>query len=121
MTLIFVPLPQELDDNLAELTAQFETATAAKLKCQQEAESTAHTISLANRLVGGLVSEKVRWAESVEKFKKEEKTVGEWKLDSLTSLPSIQVQYGCVPTMQADYVTMTSSISLICHYDVIIK
>ena len=57
----------------------------------------------------------------MEKFKKEEKTVGEWKLDSLTSLPLIQVQYGCVPTMQADYVTMTSSISLICHYDVIIK
>ncbi len=38
-----------LDDNLAGLTAQFETATAAKLKCQQEAESTALTISLANR------------------------------------------------------------------------
>lgn len=40
---------KELDDNLAELTRQFEEATAAKLKCQQEAESTATTISLANR------------------------------------------------------------------------
>ena len=38
-----------LDDNLAELTNQFEQATAAKLKCQQEAEATASTISLANR------------------------------------------------------------------------
>ena len=67
---------QELNDNLAELTAQFEKATSAKLKCQQEAESTAQTISLANRLVGGLQSEKVRWAESVEKMKMDEKTLG---------------------------------------------
>ena len=42
---------KQLDDNLAELTAQFEKATSAKLKCQKEAESTALTISLANRLV----------------------------------------------------------------------
>lgn len=38
-----------LNANLAELTAKFEEATAAKLKCQQEAESTQLTISLANR------------------------------------------------------------------------
>ena len=43
------------------------------MKCQEEAESTAKTIFLANRLVGGLASEKVRWAESVEKFRREEK------------------------------------------------
>ena len=66
---------QELDDNLGELTSQFEAATSAKLKCQKEAESTALTISLANRLVNGLAAEKVRWAESVEKFKVEEKTL----------------------------------------------
>jgi dynein heavy chain len=64
---------QELDDNLAKLTKEFEEATAAKLRCQQEAESTATIISLANRLVNGLSSEKVRWAESVEKMKEEEK------------------------------------------------
>lgn len=40
---------KELDDNLAQLTAQFEKATSAKLKCQKEAETTALTISLANR------------------------------------------------------------------------
>ena len=40
---------KELDDNLAQLTAQFEKATAAKVKCQQEADATALTISLANR------------------------------------------------------------------------
>lgn len=44
---------QDLNENLAKLTAQFEKATADKLKCQQEAESTARTISLANRLVSG--------------------------------------------------------------------
>ena len=66
---------QELDDNLAELTRQFEEATAAKLKCQREAESTALTISLANRLVGGLQAEKIRWAKSVEKFRKDETTL----------------------------------------------
>lgn len=47
--IIFLPYLQELDDNLAGLTQEFEAATAAKLKCQQEAESTAQTISLANR------------------------------------------------------------------------
>ena len=40
---------QELDDNLAELTRHFEEATSAKVKCQQQAEATATTISLANR------------------------------------------------------------------------
>ncbi|ERE69467.1 dynein heavy chain 17, axonemal [Cricetulus griseus] len=42
---------QHLNENLAKLTAKFEKATAEKLKCQQEAEVTAGTISLANRLV----------------------------------------------------------------------
>uniref|UniRef100_A0A4W6G4Y5 Dynein axonemal heavy chain 17 n=1 Tax=Lates calcarifer TaxID=8187 RepID=A0A4W6G4Y5_LATCA len=64
-----------LNENLAKLTAKFEKATADKLKCQQEAESTAHTISLANRLVGGLASENVRWAEAVGNFKKQERTL----------------------------------------------
>ncbi|XP_075889814.1 dynein axonemal heavy chain 9 isoform X2 [Nelusetta ayraudi] len=64
-----------LNENLAKLTAQFEKATADKLKCQQEAESTARTISLANRLVGGLASENVRWAEAVENFRKQERTL----------------------------------------------
>uniref|UniRef100_G3NCH8 Dynein, axonemal, heavy chain 9 n=1 Tax=Gasterosteus aculeatus aculeatus TaxID=481459 RepID=G3NCH8_GASAC len=64
-----------LNENLATLTAKFEKATADKLKCQQEAESTARTISLANRLVGGLASENVRWAQAVETFKKQERTL----------------------------------------------
>ncbi|XP_071813348.1 dynein beta chain, ciliary-like isoform X2 [Apostichopus japonicus] len=65
----------ELDANLAELTAEFEAATAEKLKCQQQAESTALTITLANRLVGGLASENVRWGESVANFKEQAKTL----------------------------------------------
>ncbi|XP_062858858.1 dynein heavy chain 9, axonemal isoform X2 [Trichomycterus rosablanca] len=64
-----------LNENLAKLTAKFEKAMADKLKCQQEAETTAHTISLANRLVGGLASENVRWAESVATFKNQERTL----------------------------------------------
>lgn len=50
---------------MAKLTADFEQATAEKLKCQKEADATNATIALANRLVGGLASENVRWADSV--------------------------------------------------------
>ncbi|KAK7919112.1 hypothetical protein WMY93_010396 [Mugilogobius chulae] len=64
-----------LDENLAKLTAKFEKATADKLKCQQQAQSTARTISLANRLVGGLASENVRWAEAVDTFKQQESSL----------------------------------------------
>ncbi|XP_050775156.1 dynein axonemal heavy chain 9 isoform X6 [Gopherus flavomarginatus] len=64
-----------LNENLAKLTAKFERATSDKLKCQQEAEATACTISLANRLVGGLASENVRWAEAVKDFKEQESTL----------------------------------------------
>ncbi|XP_058845803.1 dynein axonemal heavy chain 17-like [Acipenser ruthenus] len=65
----------QLNANLAKLTSEFEKATADKLKCQQEADSTNRTISLANRLVGGLASEKIRWSESVARFKEQEKTL----------------------------------------------
>ncbi|KAL2078484.1 hypothetical protein ACEWY4_026169 [Coilia grayii] len=65
----------QLNANLAKLTAAFEKATSDKLKCQQEADATNQTISLANRLVGGLASENVRWSESVAEFKIQEKTL----------------------------------------------
>ncbi|XP_039595259.1 dynein heavy chain 9, axonemal [Polypterus senegalus] len=64
-----------LNENLANLNAKFEMATTDKLKCQQEAEATERTISLANRLVGGLASENVRWAEAVGNFKEQLTTV----------------------------------------------
>uniref|UniRef100_A0A8C9JNR1 Dynein axonemal heavy chain 17 n=1 Tax=Panthera tigris altaica TaxID=74533 RepID=A0A8C9JNR1_PANTA len=60
---------QELNANLSNLTSAFEKATAEKIKCQQEADATNRVISLANRLVGGLASENIRWAESVKNFK----------------------------------------------------
>lgn len=58
---------QSLEEQLAKLTADFEQATSEKVKCQQEADATNSTIALANRLVGGLASENVRWADSVAK------------------------------------------------------
>ncbi|CAB1338590.1 unnamed protein product, partial [Coregonus sp. 'balchen'] len=66
---------EQLNANLAKLTSEFEKATSDKLRCQQEADATNQTISLANRLVGGLASEKVRWSESVGQFKIQEKTL----------------------------------------------
>ncbi|XP_035168476.1 LOW QUALITY PROTEIN: dynein heavy chain 17, axonemal [Oxyura jamaicensis] len=65
----------DLNANLATLTAQFEKATAEKIKCQQEADATNRVITLANRLIGGLASENVRWAEAVEMFREQEKTL----------------------------------------------
>ncbi|XP_014742318.1 PREDICTED: dynein heavy chain 9, axonemal [Sturnus vulgaris] len=64
-----------LNENLSKLTARFEQATADKVKCQQQAEATACTIALANRLVGGLASENVRWAEAVKDFKEQQSTL----------------------------------------------
>ncbi|KFV69246.1 Dynein beta chain, ciliary, partial [Dryobates pubescens] len=73
--LLFVPLLQRLSENLRKLTARFEKATADKLKCEQEAEATACTIALANRLVGGLASEKVRWAEAVKDLQQQQSSL----------------------------------------------
>ncbi|NXF13134.1 DYH17 protein, partial [Smithornis capensis] len=64
-----------LNANLATLTTQFEKATAEKIKCQQEADETNKVITLANRLVGGLESENVRWAESVKLLREQEQTL----------------------------------------------
>ena len=41
----------ELEATLTELTEQYKAAVDAKVKCQEEADVTAATISLANRLV----------------------------------------------------------------------
>jgi dynein heavy chain len=48
------------------LGEKMSVAMAEKAKCQEEADATATAIDLANRLVNGLGSEKVRWAETVE-------------------------------------------------------
>ncbi|XP_076454452.1 dynein beta chain, ciliary-like [Babylonia areolata] len=63
----------DLQETLANCQAQFQEATDAKLKCQQEADETGRVIALANRLVNGLASENVRWAAAIEQFRKDEK------------------------------------------------
>ncbi|CAH0405196.1 unnamed protein product [Chilo suppressalis] len=64
-----------LEELLATLTADFEKATSEKMKCQREADATNQTIQLANRLVNGLASENVRWAESVSNFMQQNTTL----------------------------------------------
>ena len=64
-----------MEEALGKLTAEYESAVSAKLRCQQEAEATQKTLELANRLIGGLASENVRWAEAVAQFKIQEQTL----------------------------------------------
>ena len=56
----------ELESKLHDLTIQYESAVEEKVKCQEAADATSKTISLANRLVGGLASENIRWGKSVK-------------------------------------------------------
>ena len=50
----------ELEATLSKLTSDYQHAIDEKVRCQQEADATAKTIALANRLVNGLASEKVQ-------------------------------------------------------------
>jgi dynein heavy chain len=59
----------ELEETLKDLTDQYKDAVAEKVRCQDAADATSRTISLANRLVGGLGSENVRWGKSVGDLK----------------------------------------------------
>ncbi|XP_028130568.2 dynein beta chain, ciliary-like [Diabrotica virgifera virgifera] len=65
-----------LERQLAVLRADYDAAINEKLKCQAEADATANKIDIANRLVGGLASENVRWRQ----------LIGEYK-DSIITLP----------------------------------
>ncbi|XP_072115874.1 dynein axonemal heavy chain 17-like [Mobula birostris] len=66
---------EELDANLAELTAAFEKASFEKVRCQDEVNRTNKTIELANRLVRGLESENLRWAQSIAQYREQEETL----------------------------------------------
>ena len=66
-----------LQKTLAKLTADYQQAVDEKVRCQEEADATTKTIHLANRLVGGLASEKVSYF-TVEKISE----------DSLDLIPS---------------------------------
>ncbi|XP_035709844.1 dynein beta chain, ciliary [Folsomia candida] len=59
----------ELEDKLTILTSEYDVAIAAKQKCQTEADRTALTIDLANRLVGGLAAEKSRWIQNAQNYR----------------------------------------------------
>ena len=63
----------KLEATLAKLTSDYQRAIDEKMRCQQEADETAKTIHLANRLVGGLASEKVRWSDSVQTYREQGK------------------------------------------------
>jgi dynein heavy chain len=65
----------ELDAQLQVLTDQFETATAEKNGAIAQAEKTQAKADLATRLVNGLSSEGVRWAQTIQDFEKEERTL----------------------------------------------
>ena len=68
-----IDMVEQLELTLIELTNQYTAAIEAKVKCQAEADATNATISLANRLVGGLASEKIRWGNSVSSMKTQAK------------------------------------------------
>ncbi|KAG5306381.1 DYHC protein, partial [Pseudoatta argentina] len=59
----------ELQKMLDALGEKMNVALAEKQKCQDEADMTAFVIDLANRLINGLASENVRWAETVQLLK----------------------------------------------------
>lgn len=50
------------------LDEKMSVALAAKQKCQDEADTTAFIIDLANRLINGLASENIRWAETIQLY-----------------------------------------------------
>ncbi|XP_043280985.1 dynein beta chain, ciliary-like [Venturia canescens] len=65
----------ELQKVLEVLSEKMNVALAEKQKCQDEWDSTAMTIDLANRLVNGLGSEKIRWAETVQVLSQSGETI----------------------------------------------
>ncbi|XP_063241593.1 dynein beta chain, ciliary-like [Bacillus rossius redtenbacheri] len=56
---------RSLEEQLDTLTKRYEAAAAEKEKSQQQADATARSIDLANRLVNGLASENVRWSQNI--------------------------------------------------------
>lgn len=50
------------------LGVKMNIALGEKQRCQDEADATALSIDLANRLVNGLASEKVRWESTAQEY-----------------------------------------------------
>ncbi|XP_075251829.1 dynein beta chain, ciliary-like [Convolutriloba macropyga] len=62
-----------LEAQLNGLLGELQAATDEKTACQEEKDRTNLTIELANRLVGGLSSEKHRWTDSIALYRELEK------------------------------------------------
>ena len=58
----------ELEAKLQVLVDEFDAAMAEKEQVEKEAERCATRLSLANRLVNALASEKDRWSDGIENF-----------------------------------------------------
>lgn len=66
---------KELKNRLQALTNEYEGARAEKVRIEEQAKKTADMLDLAERLVGGLKDENVRWAESINQLKIREATL----------------------------------------------
>ncbi|XP_055341295.1 LOW QUALITY PROTEIN: dynein beta chain, ciliary-like [Paramacrobiotus metropolitanus] len=65
----------KLESERDKLLAQLKSAVDERNKTMKETEATSRIIVLANRLMGGLASENVRWANQVQQFKKSEESL----------------------------------------------
>lgn len=63
---------KELEFEIEKLKIEYEEAYQAKLKVEAEARQTSYSMNLANRLIIGLSSEKMRWSYSVKCFTAQE-------------------------------------------------
>ncbi|XP_054720541.1 dynein axonemal heavy chain 11-like [Uloborus diversus] len=65
----------EVESRLNELQAKCDAASEAKTRCESETKRTEFSIHLANRLLGGLASERHRWFDQAADFKTLEQTL----------------------------------------------
>ncbi|KAG8180011.1 hypothetical protein JTE90_020966 [Oedothorax gibbosus] len=65
----------EVEQQLCQLQNQCAEATASKSRCEAEAQKTCFSIHLANRLLGGLASERERWSQLAKDFRALEGTL----------------------------------------------
>jgi len=62
-----------LEAKLAKLTDEFETASREKNELVSNAENTSKKLVMAERLVGGLSNEKIRWSANIKMMKEKSK------------------------------------------------
>jgi len=74
----------ELQETLTQLENQYKEANDERVAVQKQAERTQQRLDLAQRLVGALASENVRWADGVKTLEEDDysRTVGDVLLAS---------------------------------------